>query len=147
MISRNRTGIQTASHPFYIVMMCLIWAAFTVKVVLQLLSVYPEVARLAYQFPSYVIAYLHLVLLGIIVVSPGLVWKRVHKPTKTKPAFILFVVGLAGMELVLFAAPSWTSLSRFPSSAPENGIMAFSTALWISAGWFMYGSLLVKRDV
>ena len=149
IISRNRTPIQTAFNPFSVFMMRLILAAFTVKVVLQLLSVYPEVARLAYQFRSYVIAYLHLVLLGIISLFL-LVWygeKGFINLTNTKPAFILFVVGLAGMELLLIAAPSWTTVSRLPSSVLEKGIMAFSTALWISAGWFTYGSFLVKKDV
>ena len=144
----NQFAIQSAFKPFSFLLLRVILTAFAFKIVLQLLSVHPDIARLAYEFRSYVIAYLHLVLLGIITLFL-LVWyteRGFIGLTNTKPALILFIVGLAGMELLLIAAPSWSTVFRFPALVLEKGIFAFSTTLWISAGWFACASLLVKKD-
>ena len=62
----NQFAIQSAFKPFSFLLLRVLLTAFAFKIVLQLLSVHPDIARLAYEFRSYVIAYLHLVLLGII---------------------------------------------------------------------------------
>jgi len=145
---RNRDAIRSAFNPFSVSLLHIILAAFTVKLVLQLLSVHPEIARLAYQFRSYVIAYLHLVLLGIITLSL-LVWykeKWFVPLTGYKSAFVLYILGLLGMELLLIAAPTWSTLLDYPLIVLERGILAFSALLWISAGWFLLISVKSKKS-
>ncbi|QLH31640.1 MAG: hypothetical protein HWD62_03660 [Cyclobacteriaceae bacterium] len=43
-----------------------VWLAYLLKLLLQLLSAWPSVALLAYGNRSYIIAYLHLVLIGVV---------------------------------------------------------------------------------
>lgn len=145
----HQRAIKAAFNPFSVSLLLIILAAFTVKIVLQLLSVDPDIARLAYQFRPYVIAYLHLVLLGIISLFL-LVWyteKGFVQPTGNKPAFVLYIFGLTGMEVLLIAGPSWNNIFTYPVIVLEKGILAFATALWISAGWFIFSSSKWKKDV
>jgi hypothetical protein len=146
---RNQEVIRSAFNPFSVSLLRTILAAFIVKLMLQFLSVHPDIARLAYQFRSFVIAYLHLVLLGITTLFL-LVWyaeKGFVKPIGNKPAFVLYILGLTGMELLLIAAPYWSALSRYPIIVLEKGILAFSSPLWISAGWFFFSSLNWRKEV
>jgi len=76
--------------------------SFAVKVVLQTFSAHPFVAWLAYETRSYVMAYLHLVLLGMIstfLLAWSVEMKWIRKPPKS--VIVLFLIGFVAMELLL----------------------------------------------
>ena len=82
-------------------------AAFVLKIVLQLLSAFPAVAYLAYQQRNFVIAYLHLVLLGFISLAVfGMTLTR-NRWSTTGTALFLFSFVTTEMLLVLNASSGW----------------------------------------
>lgn len=142
LFRENYSLIKKYFQPFSISIMVLIAGAYLLKIVLQLLSVHPQISQLAYAVRSYPIAYLHLVLLGIITLFI-LVWyieKGFIKEKYSKPAIRMFIIGLTGMELLLIAGPSLHTLTEIDAIALQMGLFAFSTLLWISAGWFAIAS-------
>lgn len=78
--------------------------AFVVKNILQLLSAFPQVADLAYQHRNFVIAYLHLVLIGFISLF---VFAVILRPTSFLNSrllfsgFLFFLVAFISTELLL----------------------------------------------
>jgi hypothetical protein len=111
--------------------------SFVVKLVLQAISVHPYIARLAYEVRNYVIAYLHLVLIGMIT-SFLLAWSIERKWIKEppKPILALFLVGLVGMELVMINPLSLNDrLINF-----ANLLFLFSSFLVIASGFFVYNA-------
>lgn len=86
--------------------------SFITKLILQALSAHPYMAQLAYEIRNYVMAYLHLVLLGMIS-SFLLGWcmeqQWIRKPTLL--IVMLFLIGFVGTELTLITPiPSAGSL-------------------------------------
>ncbi len=76
--------------------------SFAVKLVLQTLSAHPGIAHLAYEVRNYVLAYLHLVLIGMIsafLLGWSIEKKWIREPNKLILA--LFLIGFAGMELIM----------------------------------------------
>lgn len=78
--------------------------AYTLKVTLQLGSAIPALSSIAFGFRPIVVAYLHLVFLGVISLFIlgyvfGWILIRINKLTKT--GIILFVVGVVLMEAAL----------------------------------------------
>lgn len=77
--------------------------SFIIKLFLQMASAFPYVAMLAYDVRNYVMAYLHLVLLGAISFSL-LAWYHGNGYITIKPIMlVLLVLGFAGSELALIA--------------------------------------------
>lgn len=76
--------------------------AFVLKIVLQLLSAHPAVAQLAYNTRPWIIAYLHLVLVGVVSVFL-LAWYLEKKiiQLKNSLAIILFITGFIGSEVTM----------------------------------------------
>lgn len=100
-------GSRFQSSGFFLIV---ILAAIGIKCVLQLMSGLPQYAALAYELRPIVIAYLHLILLGIVTLFL-LVWYR-------KQGFfglsfniiaLSFLLIFLMMEIVLVASPWWTS--------------------------------------
>jgi len=76
----------------------------TLKLLLQLGSVFPAVSKLAFGFRPIVIAYLHLVLLAIIsgfLLAYLYTNELVHRSTKTMVFLVIFVFGIFLNELLL----------------------------------------------
>lgn len=81
------------------------WLAFAVKLLLQLLSAWPTIAQLAYTNRSYIIAYLHFVLIGVVtffLIGWLFITHRLGF-TKTMLIFICttLTTGFVGLEVVL----------------------------------------------
>lgn len=99
----------TIKHYFvrYILMLTII--AFALKNVLQLLSAIPLIADLAYQTRNYIIAYLHLVLLGFVslfaIVSVILAYKDLMN-TSFKTLLIIFFIAFVLTECLLLLQAS-----------------------------------------
>jgi len=75
-----------------------------IKIFLQAGSVIPEISKLAFGFRSIVIAYLHLVLLGIttlFLIGYGIVSGWIHETKITRRAIMLFTLSVFANEVVL----------------------------------------------
>ncbi len=91
--------------------------AFTIKLILQLGSTIPVLAKLAFGFRPVVIAYLHLVLLAVIsvfVLAYLYTFNFIKVNKTTLIAFSVFIIGIFFNELVLavqgFASFSYISI-------------------------------------
>jgi hypothetical protein len=106
-------------------------AALTIKILLQLLSAHEGIARMAYMNRPYVMAYLHLVLIGFVSLLL-IVWYMETFLLKrlSTPAIILLVGGLAGMEIALVLAPSWSQSGIGNVADPQVTLFFFPVVLW-----------------
>lgn len=148
IIHQHQTAIKAAFNAFSVVVLCIILISLITKIVLQLLSAFPLIAHLSLAYRTYVIAYLHLVLVGIITLFL-IVWFRENSfidVKSSKPALLVFLTGLTGMELLLIATPSWSAMTGYSALTLEIAIFAFSTLLWISAAWFALSPQSSKED-
>lgn len=115
--------------------------SFITKLILQVLSAHPYMAQLAYEVRNYVMAYLHLVLLGMIS-SFLLGWcmeqQWIKKPTL--PIILLFLIGCAGTELTLIShIPSTGLLINSP-----NLLFFFSCMIVFSLGSILWNTFKVR---
>lgn len=107
--------------------------AFTVKAVLQVLSALPSVALLAYHQRNFVIAYLHLVLLGFISVF---VFAQVAAMLKRNKGFLLgfvcFLFAFICTELLLLGNAFSLTISHY-----TQWLFAFSVFFPVGIFWMM----------
>jgi len=97
---------ESISKPSKILLMASLLALVT-KLVLQLFSVYPQIATLAYETRYYVIAYLHLVLIGMISFFL-IAWYREKNLIPLKGLYVyLLLLGFASSELVMIGVGQW----------------------------------------
>lgn len=105
--------------------------ALIVKTILQVLSAFPTVAALAYSLKPVVIAYLHLVLIGII--SCGLlVWYSEMHWVKDKSLYKITITFLASFiisEVILILQPWWSSLKHLIPWNSSQLIFIFSVIM------------------
>lgn len=112
--------------------------SFIVKLILQLLSVHPDIAQLAYEVRNYVMAYLHLVLLGMI--TPFLLGWCIEMgwiKNLSLSIVVLFLTGFVGMEMTLIShIPSTGSLIN-----SANLLFFFSLMMAVSLGNMLWNTL------
>lgn len=81
--------------------------SLVVKLVLQFFSVHPSVAMLAYEIRFYVIAYLHLVLIGVISFFL-LAWYNEQGWISLKGIYVyLLLLGFVTSELIMISVGHW----------------------------------------
>lgn len=111
--------------------------SFITKLILQILSAHPYMAQLAYEIRNYVMAYLHLVLLGMIstlLLGWCIEQHWVKKPSL--PTVILFLIGFVGTELTLIShISSEGSLINSP-----NLLFFFSCIMVFSLGSILWNT-------
>ncbi|MGZ8538795.1 MAG: hypothetical protein ACXWV9_11055, partial [Flavisolibacter sp.] len=114
--------------------------AFVVKLVLQFLSSFPYVADLAYQYRNFIIAYLHLVLLGFISLT-GLAFvlrsEKVLISWEMKSAISFFLFSFITTELLLIAQASGGILGFIIPSFPL-WIFYFSCLFPLGCLWMAF---------
>ncbi|HEX2535419.1 MAG TPA: hypothetical protein VHK69_16855, partial [Chitinophagaceae bacterium] len=91
-------------------------AAFAAKLVLQAASAFPAVARLAYLQRNFVIAYLHLVLIGFVslaVFALVLLHMPVRRSVLLSAGLALFIGAFTATELLLVAQAFGWMLPRY----------------------------------
>lgn len=101
---RKFLKIEHSLPPFSKIIFMFVSLAFTIKLLLQLGSTIPEISKLAFGFRPVVIAYLHLVLLGVISVfllAYFYTAQILHVTKITIVALSVFLVGVFLNELVL----------------------------------------------
>ncbi len=101
---RSRMQIKSSINVFTKNLLLLVCAALTIKLLLQLGSTLPALSKLAFGFRPIVIAYLHLVLLGIITAFL-LVYlfanNYLHDDKLSMTGTLLFMTGIVLNEMVL----------------------------------------------
>ena len=136
--------IKAQFDPFVLKIMALILNLVFIKSFLQLVSAYDLAAQLAYERRPVVIAYLHLVLVGVITLFL-LSWyleMDLVKKSAAKLAMQVVLVGFTGMELCLLLQPWWSQVVGHDISAATS-IFVFSALLFI--GFFIFHmSFLIK---
>jgi hypothetical protein len=109
--------------------------ALMLKFALQLSSAVPEIAQMAFELRPVVIAYLHLVLIGIV--SLGLfVWYieiGFLRHALAINTIIFFVLSFLGMEFSLIASPWWNTLFGPGIASASEVLLVFSIALSLSS--------------
>lgn len=121
---------QRVSHT----MLSVILSAFCVKLVLQLASAHPDIADLAYELRPVVIAYLHLVLVGIVSLFL-IVWyleKNLAHLNTTRLALAVLLTGFVGSEICLILVPWWSAISAEGISS-SGMVFAFSIPMFAGA--------------
>jgi hypothetical protein len=103
-------------NPFLFRLFKFILAVLVLKLVLQFLSAFPAIADLAFQNRGFIIAYLHLVLLGFISLSGILFLMASEKSSITngmKSAIKVFLFSFVSTELLLVLQPiaGWLKIS------------------------------------
>lgn len=116
--------------------------SFTLKLILQALSALPAVAQLAGDVRNFVMAYLHLVLLGMVTTFL-LAWNLEKKWIHSVKLIwvIFFLLGFAGMEIILVTSPNYTLLSLYASPL----LVIFSSMILVGIAGFLAHSMLGLR--
>ena len=144
VLTRITLSRMSREHRFYL---GIAFICFSLKVILQLASAFPAVAQLSTQLRPVVIAYLHLVMLGVVTLAI-LLWyidAGVIGLQQGAKALACFIAGFAGMELCLVLQPWWAKV--FPGFWISSifGIAFFSILLCISTYMFLHGNSADKN--
>ena len=131
-----RNSLKSGFHPVSFFLLRIILFAWVLKSLLQLGSAHPYVAQLAFEMRPVVIAYLHLVLVGIITLFL-LTWYHEMKwvqESVAKLSIILLLMGFVASELCLVLVPWWSSVigQDFP----------YPVAVFVFSCFMVMGSLL-----
>ncbi len=108
------------------------------KLLIQLFSAHPYVARLAFQLKDFVIGYLHLVFLGIVITTL-LAFLNYFKLIKIPKSFIwTFIFSLATTELLVFynAFALWLKLPFISNYYMLLAILSLSFPIAVSILFF-----------
>lgn len=122
----------------------LILLALILKLLLQLASAHPVIAEMAYDMKPVVIAYLHLVLVGIITFFL-LAWyieMELVGKAPGKLSVVILLAGFIGSEVCLVLSPWWSSTIGSGVS-PAAAIFALSI-LMVAASLLFYLAFLQK---
>lgn len=123
----------------HIIQLLLVWClvSWVIKLLLQLLSAWPPAAVLAYTYRGIVIAYLHLVLIGVISTFL-LAWLFHHNKLRTSVrAVLLLLIGLLCTNVLLILQP-WFSRAHIPVTV---WLLAAAMVLVMSAAFLLRAAL------
>jgi hypothetical protein len=137
---------RTFTHPS-IILLIIALSGFGLKLLLQLVSAFPSIAEMAYELRPIVIAYLHLVLVGVIT-SFLLVWyleEKVIGINVPKRTIYLYIISFFGMETCLVLTPWWNLLSESAFFKASEFTFLFSALLCLSF-FFIFISSFAKPD-
>lgn len=127
------------------ILMTISITAFILKSIVQLVSAHPEIARMAFEMRPYIIAYLHLVLIGVITFFL-LAWYIEMKLLQVRSAtpFILLILGFVASELTMIC---WGIFSPGSESfiQPSVLLFAFSALLFFGTGLVAFHAVYSKR--
>lgn len=144
-VSLQRKFLKANLHPLAFRIFGIVLVSLVLKSLLQAASAHPVVAQFAYMLRPVVIAYLHLVLLGVIsfflfgwYVDMGFV-----NASAARTALILLVIGFIGSEICLVLTPWW---SQFAGRRVSSAVIIFSiSVLLLFGGALFYGAYLRNK--
>jgi len=109
--------------------------AFSVKIILQFFSAFPVVASLAYHQRNFVIAYLHLVLLGFISAFIfAQVFESIRNVKAVKQGLLLFLFSFISTELLLVLNAFSLSISYYTQLLVLFTVFFPIGILWMNIG-------------
>lgn len=129
ILHQMKGSIQQTSYS----LLKVILIALVMKLFLQLSSAHPHIAQLAYELRPVVIAYLHLVLVGVISLSI-IVWyleRNLLRPDVARSSLIILLAGFIGSEICLVLIPWW---GRLPGNGPSASTVIFAFSVLMFAG-------------
>jgi hypothetical protein len=148
LLFRSAHRIRTVLRSPSLLMLSVALAALALKLILQLISAHPYAAQMAYELRPVVIAYLHLVLLGVITlfllgwyIENDFIRKQFIKPTTT-----LFLFSFIGMETILVLTPWWSSIAVLTKCNAAECCFGFATLLSVSYFISLLGSFGKKSQ-
>lgn len=124
-----------------------IMIAFVLKLLLQMASAHPVVAEFAFSLRPVVIAYLHLVLVGIIslFILGWYIQRGFMRERMARAGLFALITGFLGSEIVLVLVPWWSSIPlAFLSSS--IWIFAFSILMVVAAVLFFIAFMRNQRE-
>lgn len=142
MLRECASEIKTKVHSGALVLLSLVLPALTLKLLLQLVSAFPFAAQMAYEIRPIVIAYLHLVLVGVITafLFAWYIEQDLISQSMVKPAIGLFLFSFIGMEVFLGLSPWSNVMARFLAFTAPVYTFVFSALLAVSYFTFLAGS-------
>lgn len=122
----------------------LITGALVLKTLLQLASAHPLVAELAFSMRPVVIAYLHLVLVGVISVFlfAWYVQRDFMDGRLATVAITALVVGFLGSEIALVVTPWW---DLTPWAHVSSAILIFALSVFMAIAGVLFLVAFVKQ--
>lgn len=145
-LTKIRESLRLKFNRFVRALFAIVLSALLVKFCLQLFSSFPIIATMAYELRTVVIAYLHLVLVGVITLFL-LAWyvdRRFAQGKFTKSAVGAIMVGFVGSEVCLVSLPWWSSIAGRDMSITTT-IFGFSVLLWLGMILFYISVLTSSR--
>lgn len=126
--------LRSRVKPLLVPVGYVILATLFTKALLQLASAHPFVAELAYSMRPVVIAYLHLVLVGIIslFLVAWYIQRNLMDKVAARTALIALMIGFTGSEAVLVLLP-WWGITPFDDMTSVTLIFVFSVFMVIAA--------------
>src|SRR5690606_32424250 len=123
----------------------LVLASLITKIMLQLLSSHGDIALLAGSNRSFVMAYLHLVLIGVISLTLISWYYLAGMLGKTSLlAIVLIIVGFILTEILLALIPSWTKLNL--DGIADPALAMFLSSVVVAVGVFLLALAFQKPD-
>jgi hypothetical protein len=116
--------------------------AFVIKNILQFAGAFPAVTDLAYQNRNFIIAYLHLVLLGFVsLFSIGvlLIEKMIVLNKARKYGILLFLIGFISTELLMILRPMMIPLHITGNFPVQQLLVGFTALLPVGASLLVVG--------
>ncbi|MGC1244136.1 MAG: hypothetical protein WA874_21275 [Chryseosolibacter sp.] len=144
---RTRKILRADFHPLACGLFGIVLASLILKSLLQTASAHPQLATMAYALRPVVIAYLHLVLLGVITLFL-LAWYVEMKFVKLQPArtaIIIILAGFIGSEICLVLMPWWSTVAG-TSVSPSLAVFSVSVLLLLGSCLFYRAYVLNKAD-
>jgi hypothetical protein len=143
----NAIGIRRHFRSTSIGLFHIALIAFGLKLCLQFISSFPAVARMALELRPVVIAYLHLVLLGIISLAL-LIWYLESDllGSGARRIIVIFLTAFVGMEICMVMMPWWRSFFGPDFLSASVCLLFFSAVLSVSCLLLFLSSLRQKTD-
>jgi hypothetical protein len=141
------TEIKRTFNKQSFVLLLIALSGFGFKLFLQAISALPSIAQMAYDLRPVVIAYLHLVLVGVIT-SLLLMWyleEKVICNKVPKRTIYLYITSFVGMEICLVVTPWWNLTSESVFLGASEFTFLFSALLCLSF-FLIFISSFAKPD-
>ena len=113
IIKSQKTFLKEKTTPFFFGLISFIFVLFSLKIIMQTITVIPYFATLSYQIKDFVIGYLHLVFLGVTSLSILFFLHQNKLLTISKKWLIIYLIGFILSEICIFykGFSNWQQLS------------------------------------
>lgn len=102
IIRKNWTELKTKISPFVALLLKLAGVFLVGKIMFQLLSAIPFFAEVSFNFPDFIIGYLHWVFLGVVSIALFAFLYHFNLLRLPKPLFWIYFTGFVLSEILIF---------------------------------------------